>query len=189
MPRQLFRPVSRQKRSLCLLSTVALLSSLGTVAISFTPPSWAQGLPGLTIFSGVKQENQLSWRMDFDGQPGVTDRYRLRIPAKKMEFAVEEFSITYPDTYKGEFDTKEIAIKVNDKEVPVSDVNWDAENRVIEIYPQTPVPANSRVELVLSQVRNPNRIGTHYFNAMVRSPGDLPLMRYLGTWILTIGNR
>jgi hypothetical protein len=127
--------------------------------------------------------------MDFDGTPGTTDRYRLRIPAKKMEFAVEEFSITYPDTYKGEFDPDEIAVKVNGDEVPLSDTTWDSENRIIEIYPQTPVPANSRVELVLSQVRNPNRIGTHYFNAMVRSPGDLPLMRYVGTWILTIGTR
>ncbi|MBW4466390.1 MAG: DUF2808 domain-containing protein [Pegethrix bostrychoides GSE-TBD4-15B] len=182
------RQISRQNLSR-LLSALAVLGGLGAAVSSLTSPSWAQGLPGLTIFSGVDRANQLSWRMDFDGVPGGTDRYRLRIPSKKMEFAVEQFSITYPDTYKGEFDTDDIEVKVNGDRVDLNEVTWDPENRIIEIYPQTPVPADTRVELVLSQVRNPNRVGTHYFNALVRSPGDLPLMRYVGTWILTIGTR
>jgi hypothetical protein len=178
--------MSRQKNTLRLLSMFAVAGSL---LVGVVPLVRAQGLPGFTIFSGVDRENQLSWRMDFDGEPGVRDRYRLRIPAKKMEFAVEQFSITYPDTYRGEFDPKEVELKVDGDEVALDDVTWDAENRVIEIYPQTPVPADTRVEIVLSDVRNPNRLGTHYFNAMVRSPGDLPLMRYVGTWILSIGRR
>ncbi|MFM7424935.1 MAG: DUF2808 domain-containing protein [Elainella sp.] len=178
--------MSRQNITLRFLSALALS---GSVLVGMAPPAFAQGLPGFTIFSGVERENQLSWRMDFDGEPGVRDRYRLRIPAKKMEFAVEQFSITYPDTYRGEFDPQEVELKVDGDEVALDDVTWDAENRVIEIYPQTPVPADTRVEIVLSDVRNPNRLGTHYFNAMVRSPGDLPLMRYVGTWILSIGRR
>lgn len=183
MPRQ----TSGQKISLRILSGLAVLGGLGILANS-PLPALAQGLPGLTIFSGVDRANQLSWRMDFDGVPGRTDRYRLRIPAKKMQFAVEQFSITYPDTYTGTFNTDDIEVEVNGDAVELGDVTWDPENRIIEIYPQTPVPADSRVELVLSEVRNPNRIGTHYFNALVRSPGDLPLMRYVGTWILTINN-
>jgi hypothetical protein len=178
--------MSRQKITLCLLSVLAVS---GCMVTGFAPRSTAQGLPGFTIFSGIDRQNQLNWRMDYDGEPGVQDRYRLRIPAKKMQFAVEQFSITYPTTYRGEFDPKAVAVKVNGKEVPLSDVNWDSENRVIEIYPQEPVPAASQVEIVLSRVQNPTRVGTHYFNAMVRSPGDLPIMRYLGTWILTIGRR
>lgn len=172
--------------------TLRLLSALavsGCVITGFAATGFAQGLPGLTIFSGVDRENQLGWRMDYDGRPGARDRYRLRIPAKKMEFAVEQFSITYPDTYRGRFDPDEVAVKVNGDEVALDEVNWDPENRVIEIYPQQPVPADTRVEIILSHVYNPTRLGTHYFNAMVRSPGDLPLARYLGTWILTIGNR
>ncbi|MCU0525672.1 MAG: DUF2808 domain-containing protein [Elainella sp. Prado103] len=168
------------------LSTVAIA---GCLTAGFIPFAQAQGLPGFTIFSGVERENQLSWRMDFDGEPGRRDRYRLRIPAKKMEFAVEQFSITYPDTYRGQFDPEAVEVKVDGDEVSLDEVTWDPENRIIEIYPQQPVPADTRVEIVLSEVRNPTRIGTHYFNAMVRSPGDLPLMRYVGTWILTIGRR
>lgn len=80
-------------------------------------------------------------------------------------------------------------MRANGDEIPLDEVTWDPENRVIEIYPQSPVPADTRVEIVLSNVRNPNRIGMHYFNALVRSPGDLPMMRYVGTWILSISRR
>lgn len=169
-----------------LLSAVAISGCLLT---GWATASFAQGLPGLTIFSGIDRENQLNWRMDFDGVPGVRDRYRLRIPARKMTFAVEQFSITYPETFRGTFNPDSVRVKVNGDEVPLDEVSWDRENRVIEIYPQEAVPADTRVEIVLSDVRNPNRIGTHYFNALVRSPGDLPMMRYVGTWILSIGRR
>jgi hypothetical protein len=178
--------MSRQKFMLRLLSALA---ASGCLVTGFAAIGQAQGLPGFTIFSGVERENQLGWRMDYDGQPGVRDRYRLRIPAKKMEFAVEQFSITYPDTYRGRFDPESVEVRVNGDEVVLDEVTWDPENRVIEIYPQTPVPADTRIEIVLSNVRNPNRIGTHYFNALVRSPGDLPMMRYVGTWILSISRR
>jgi hypothetical protein len=178
--------MSRQKFTLRLLSALA---ASGCLVTGFAAIGQAQGLPGFTIFSGVERENQLGWRMDYDGEPGARDRYRLRIPAKKMEFAVEQFSITYPDTYRGRFDPESVEVKVNGDGVALDEVTWDSENRVIEIYPQTPVPADTRIEIVLSNVRNPNRIGTHYFNALVRSPGDLPMMRYVGTWILSISRR
>ncbi|MBF2046424.1 MAG: DUF2808 domain-containing protein [Leptolyngbya sp. IPPAS B-1204] len=175
-----------RKYTLRLLSALAISGCLVTSLASI---GLTQGLPGFTIFSGVERENQLSWRMDFDGEPGVRDRYRLRIPAKKMELAVEQFSITYPDTYRGRFDPNAVEVRANGDEIPLDEVTWDPENRVIEIYPQSPVPADTRVEIVLSNVRNPNRIGMHYFNALVRSPGDLPMMRYVGTWILSISRR
>jgi len=56
--------------------------------------------------------------------------------------------------------------------MPLQEVKWDKENHLIEIYPQEPVPANSRVELVFSNVKNPNFGGTYYFNCL--SP-DVPL--------------
>lgn len=146
-----------------------------------------QGLPGLTIFSGVERENELGYRLDFNGRPNQYDRYRLRIPASKMNLAVEQFSVSYPEAYQGTFDPEEVEVRVRGESVPLDEVLWDQENRVIEIYPQQPVPAGTRVELVFSNVRNPRNSGTHYFNALVRSPGDIPLMRYVGTWILIIG--
>jgi len=69
--------------------------------------------------------------------------------------------------------------------MPLQEVVWDKENRLVEIYPQEPVPAGSKVELVFSNVKNPSFGGTYYFNCHL-SPGDVPLRRYLGTWILSI---
>jgi hypothetical protein len=151
--------------------------------------SWAESNPGLTLFSGVKGENQLSYRLDFGGQPSGWDRYRLRVSHKKMKIAVAHFIIQYPQYYKGVFDPKGVELKVKDKKVPLSDVKWDKENHVIQIFPQEPVPAGSNVELILSNVQNPTFGGVYYFNCSVQSPGDVPLSRYIGTWIISISNQ
>ena len=166
-----------------VLSALAVTSFLLT---GFPALILAQSLPGLTIFSGVKSENQLPFRLDFGGQPNGWDRYRLRIPAKKLNLAAAQFSISYPDYYKGDFDTKSIEVRVKDKKVPLQEVKWDKQNHVVEIFPQQPIPANSRVELVFSNVRNPAFGGTYYFNCQIQSPGDVPLLRYIGSWILSI---
>jgi hypothetical protein len=170
---------SQKSKAMRLFSGLAVVGCLLTgVATS----SLAQGLPGLTIFSGVDRENQLGYRLDFGGEPSRPDRYRLRIPQRKMTLAASEFIVAYPESFTGRFDPDEVELKVDGKKVAVESVNWDQENRVIEVYPQETVAA------ILSEVRNPRGVGTHYFNALVRSPGDVPLNRYLGTWILSIGN-
>jgi hypothetical protein len=78
-------------------------------------------------------------------------------------------------------------IRVKGKSVPLQEVNWNKESRVIELIPQEPVPANSPVELVFSNVKNPSSPGIFYFNCQILSPGDVPLLRYLGTWELSVG--
>jgi hypothetical protein len=142
----------------------------------------------LTIFSGVERQNQLGYRLDYFGKLGARDRYRLRIPRDKMQVAVSEFFIDYPETYQGRFDPDAVRLEVNGDSVTLDEVEWDSENRVISIYPAEPVPANTRIEIVLSNVRNPNRVGTHYFNALIVAAGDVPVRQYVGTWILTIGD-
>ncbi|MDB9307184.1 DUF2808 domain-containing protein [Aphanizomenon sp. CS-733/32] len=164
-----------------LLSALAVTSCLlaGLPAITL-----AQN--GLTLFSGVNSANQLPFRLDFGGQTNSTDRYILRVPAKQMKLAVAQFAITYPDYYKGTFDPKSVEVIVKGKKVPLSEVKWDKEGGVIQIFPEEPVPAGRKVELVLSNVQNPAFGGVYYFKCQVLSPGDVPLLRYLGTWIISI---
>jgi hypothetical protein len=167
----------------CLLSALAVTSCLLT---SFSATTWAQSLPGLTLFSGVKADNQLPYRLDFGGQTNSTDRYILRLPAQKMKLAVAQFAITYPDYYKGSFDTKSVEVLVKGKKVALSEVKWDKAGGVIQIFPQEPVRAGQKVELVFSNVENPSFGGVYYFRCQVLSPGDVPLLRYIGTWIISI---
>ncbi|MDZ8109702.1 MAG: DUF2808 domain-containing protein [Nostoc sp. DedQUE12a] len=166
-----------------LLSALAVTSFL---LAGFPVVSLAQSLPGFTLFSGVKGENQLPFRLDFGGQTNGWDRYRLRIPGQRMKLAVAQFAITYPDYYEGIFDPKKIEVRVKGKSVKLSEVKWDKEGKLISIFPEEPVPAGSGVELVFSNVRNPPFGGMYYFNCQVLSPGDVPLLRYMGTWILSI---
>ncbi len=167
-----------------LVSAVAVTSCLLT---GFSVRSWAQSNPGLTLFGGVPRENQLSYYLDFGGQPNGWDRYRLRIPAKKMELGVAQFAISYPDYYDGKFDPKKIEVRVRGKSMPLSEVEWDKENHRIQIYLEEPISANNPVELVFSNVKNPAFGGIYYFNCQILTPGDVPLPRYLGTWIMSIG--
>jgi Protein of unknown function (DUF2808) len=168
-----------------LFSAVAVSACLLT---GFPTVTLADGLPGFTLWGGVNRERQLPFRLDFGGRPSSWDRYRLRIPAKKMKLAVAQFSITYPNYYDGQFDPKDVEVRVRGKSLPLQEVKWDRENRVIQIFPQEPVPAGNTVELVLSNVKNPNFGGMFYFNCQIQTPGDVPLMRYIGTWILSINN-
>jgi hypothetical protein len=174
-------------KKLTARSAFSTLAIAGCLLGAVPAVTLAQGLPGLTIFSGVKPEYRLSYRLDFGGHTNAWDRYRLRVPAKKMKLAVAQFSITYPNYYKGKFDPKDMEIRVKGKSVPLQEVNWNKENRVIELIPKEPIPANSAVELVFSNVKNPSSPGIFYFNCQVLGAGDVPLLRYLGTWELSVG--
>jgi hypothetical protein len=166
-----------------VFSSLAIASCL---VAGLAPVTQAQGLPGLTIFGGVRGDENLDYRLDYGARAGSWDRYRLRIPAKKMKLAVAQFVITYPKYYKGVFNPKDIQVYVKDKEIKLQEIKWNKENNLLEIYPAEPVPAGNSVEIHLSDVRNPTFGGMFYFNCQVLSPGDVPLLRYLGTWVITI---
>lgn len=166
-----------------LLATVAVAGSLFTGLAATTV---AQSTPGFTIFSGVRGENELRYFLDFGGRPFNYDRYRLRIPSTKMDTGVAEFIISYPEYYDGIIDPGAIELTVRGRTIP-ADAVLDQQARRIQIVPREAVVAGSPVEIILSNVKNPQYGGTYYFEAFANSPGDIPLARYLGTWILTIG--
>lgn len=172
-----------------VVSTLALPAACfafaGSLIASAPLAAFADGLPGLTIFSGVEAKNQLNYRLDFGGRIGSWDRYRFRVPREKVKVAIAQFSIDYPNYFKGTFDPKEVELLVNNKKVAIQEVKWEKENYAIEVFPQDPIPAGSSVELVFSNVRNPNSSGMFYFNCRVLSAGDV-LVRDIGTWIVTI---
>jgi hypothetical protein len=145
----------------------------------------AQGLPGVTLFGGPDQANLLNFFLQ-SGRAGERDRYKLRIPADKLNLAVELISITYPDYYKGKIDPDEIEIRIKDEAIPLDDVIVDQENHFVEIYPTEPIPAGTKIEIVFSNVKNPTFGGMYQFNANIRTPGDVPMLRYVGTWLLNI---
>jgi hypothetical protein len=148
--------------------------------------SWADSNPGLTLFSGVKRENLLSYNLQFGGRPNAWDRYKLYIPAKKMTQGASKIYVDYPESYTGKFDPDDIEVRVKGESWPLREVYWDQESRLIEIDLEKPIEESTKVEVVLSNVKNPRFGGTFYFNCQVMAAGDVPIRLYLGTWILTI---
>lgn len=170
------------RRVLGIFSAVAVTSCLLT---GFQGVSMAQS--GINLWSGVRRENQLNHRFDFGGQANGWDRLRLRADAKRFTNAVARLVISYPEYYKGSFDPKKIEVRARGKSIPLQEARWDKDNRVIEIFPAEPIPAGTGVEIVLSNIKNPSFGGMYYFNLAIQSPGDVPLSRYIGTWIISVG--
>ena len=158
--------------------------------------SWAQTNPGFTFTwggDGPSAKQQLKYVLDY-GTPGhLNDRYRLKLGTQKV--AISGITISYQDYYTGKFDAKSIELRVGveskffggsrGKALPTK-IDVDQENRLIQLTPEEVIPAGTSVEVILSNVKNPSSGGMYYFNARISSPGDVPLMRYIGTWILSI---
>ncbi|MGB8701248.1 MAG: DUF2808 domain-containing protein [Thermosynechococcaceae cyanobacterium] len=159
--------------------------------------TWAQSNPGFTFSwgdRGPSGKQQLGYVLEY-GTPGhMQDRWRLKV--KQQTLAVDSIKISYPDYFDGEFNEKQITLQDPPKSkflgfgkvatIPVSSVKVDKDNRLIEIIPEAPIPSGKAFEIVLSDVENPRSGGMYYFNCSITSPGDLPLSRYVGTWVLSI---
>ncbi|MGB5631952.1 MAG: DUF2808 domain-containing protein [Waterburya sp.] len=156
------------------------LGGVHTVAI-------AQGGSGLVIF-GNREVDILSYYLDFGGIADNRDRYRLRIPKKKLENGATQFVISYPDYFDGKFDTDKIEVRLNgdkDKSLPLKNVVWDEKNRFIQIDLEQPLKEPKKVELVFSNVRNPE-VGTYYFYARVVPAINTPGAQLVGAWVVSI---
>jgi len=146
----------------------------------------AQG-SGWTLWGGPKKE--LRYTAD-SGQVGQWDRYYLHVPRQRV--AVAEYYITYPEHYRGQFDPKAVEVLRSrtwgkeQQKFRVGEVVWDKENRLLRIALVDPVPADTPVDIVLSNVKNPRNSGMYFFNLQVLSPGDIPLPRQVGTWVITL---
>ncbi len=173
------------------------LAISGCIVSSIPIISHAQG--GLTIFSGVNRENILNYYLDYDGKKYNRDRYKLRISGKKLTGGAAKFFISYPDYFDGKFDVDmdyekepkknpvQVRVKKSKKQeyLALREVIWDKESRIIEIELEEPLRESRKVELVFSNVKNPD-IGTYNFNCDVLPAADLPIRQYVGTWIINI---
>jgi len=175
--------------SLSALAAVSLLAAVPAIVR-------AQALPGITIFGGVEPQYRLNYRLDFGGNAEqYGERYRLRISRKKLDKAVSQFAISIrhgnTPTFDGEFDLKDVEVRVggdNGEKYPVSEVTWNAEDSVLNIYmaADQPIPAGRDVTIMLGNVRNPS-FGMYRFLCNVVAVGDASYqVQYIGTWEISI---
>lgn len=172
------------RKSKSLLTALALAAS--TIAGVHTIAN-AQGTPGLVLF-GDRDVDILNYYLDFGGIADNRDRYRFRVPKKKLANGVTQFVISYPDYFDGKFDTDRIEVRLDndkDKSLPLKNVVWDEENRLVQIDLAQPLKDPKKVELVFSNVRNPD-VGTYYFYGQVVPAVNVPVPERIGAWVVNI---
>lgn len=152
--------------------------ALGVTSVAAA--SIAQTGAGIILFGNVR-DSALSYYLD-GGRSKQLDRYYLEIPAQKTQ--ISQVIVTYKDNYDGEFDPNSMELRFNDRSLPLQSTSWDKENRRIEVVTKEPIPAGRSLKLVLSNVRNPFYSGLYQFDARVLGPAELPLLRYIGSWVI-----
>lgn len=169
-----------------MFKKLAFYSCCAAIVLSYAPAltrpdtAQAQQNAGIILWGSAK-DKALDYVLDY-GRANQIDRYYLEIPAQK--FAVSEILVTYPENFTGEFDQSSIDLRVNNKNLPLQSAKWNKEARVVEVVLQEPVPANKPMKLVLSNVQNPTFGGLFQFDARVRGNTDLPMLRYIGSWVI-----
>ena len=81
----------------------------------------------------------------------------------------------------GGFDSKTKCIE----NIP-SDIEINKNDKKVEIYPISPVPANKDSYAVVFKVINPHRSGLYQFHSFGKSSGPIPIATYLGSWTIKI---
>ena len=150
--------------------------------------SMANGNSGLVIFSGIENRSDiLEYKLDFNGRPKFYgERMRVRVPKKKLTQGVSKFFVSYlkDPKFDGKFNTKSVDVRVGGESIPIKEIYWDKENRVLEIDIEKDLEAGNSVDLVFSNLKNPSS-GTYYFICDILTSGQIPLRVYVGTWIVS----
>ena len=81
----------------------------------------------------------------------------------------------------GGFDSKTKCLK----NIP-SDIEINKEDKKVEIYPFSPVPANKDSYAVVFKIINPQRSGLYQFHSFGKSSGPIPITSYMGSWTIKI---
>lgn len=168
-------------KKLAVYSCFAAISLNCATSLVTPEPSSAQTNSGIILFGKIR-DNALEYRLDAGRANYNGDRYYLDL--KPQKFQVSEVLVTYPDYYTGEFDPNSIDLRVNNRNLPLESAKWDKESRVISVIPKEPIPPNKPIQLVLSNVRNPTFGGLFQFDARVKGIDDLPMLRYIGSWMI-----
>ncbi|HZG39654.1 MAG TPA: DUF2808 domain-containing protein [Nodosilinea sp.] len=175
-------------------AALGLAAVAAAVGLSIALPQPIQAQTGLTIFGGVDAEFRLGYLIDFNRPHSSNARYYLNIMRTKLPRDVISLEIDYPETFTeigGRIDPNKIELRSGDWRgrdvIPLKAADLiEGENR-IELIPAEPIPANTNLVVVLSDVRNPRRYGYHYFNLRMMYQGDV-INQYVGTWPMEIAS-
>ncbi|HIK43899.1 MAG TPA: DUF2808 domain-containing protein [Leptolyngbyaceae cyanobacterium M65_K2018_010] len=185
------------KRLLPLLPLGLVVTTVATGLSSGLMPrpaaAQADSGGGLTIFGGVPAEYRLRYYTDFNTVRSTRARYYLEVARTKVPRDVVILDVEFPESFTengGRLNLDAIELRQGDwrgrDRIAIQSINLFEEENRIEIIPAEPIPANTSFVVVMSNIRNPDRYGYHYFNLRMMYQGDV-IDQYVGTWPMELG--
>lgn len=156
----------------------------------------AQGTPGLMEF---RWDNTSDFRKLYffmtDTARLKRSEYYLVLKPKDRRTAMLKLTVKLPEYWDGDLSAKRMQLCLMEEggmtsrtrckqKIPAT-IELSANGRVIEVFPETPVPDNRTVGLYMV-VFNPFDAGMFQFNAFIQPPGDIPVSTYVGTWMIQV---
>ena len=128
-------------------------------------------------------------------KPNRRSSYFLLIKKKDRDRAIMKLDVTVPKYFKSKIETKNIRLayceagsiskrtKCGDT-IPAT-ITLNNEGKLIEIVPAAPIPTDRTIGVEL-KVTNPYGRGMYQFNALAKSPGEVTLTKYIGSWVIEL---
>ena len=122
--------------------------------------------------------------------------YYFFLRKSERKTAILKLSLKFPDYFKATLKTKNINLcKVQMggyqqrtkciKDLPAV-VEIAKDMKTIDIYPNSPIPADKSTYAIRLKMFNPRKTGMYQINAFSQSPGELPISLYVGSYLIEI---
>lgn len=164
-----------------LLQRAKAQSSAGTPGLEFR---WSNNKDFKKLYYFVSNTERNRWA-----------NYFLILKGKDRKAAIMKLDVTVPDYFNTDIDPKNVRLsycniggalkRTRCKETIPAEVKVTDEGNTIEIFPESPVPPDRAIGVVM-YVSNPFNSGMYQFNALAQAPGDVPMAGYLGSWVVEL---
>ena len=171
----------------------ALLLSAGGVNIA--PKSYAS--PGFFEYQWFPEEGYKKLRyLQSSSERLDRSTYYLFLRGKERKADISKLTLRVPEYFEAKIKPKSLSLcKVNvgsytsktrcQKNVP-SEITINANQTIINISPERPIPINKDSYAVVMKIFNPRKRGMFQFQAFSQKDGEIDISTYLGTWNIQV---
>ena len=177
------------------LKKVIKLISISTFLLSLTPISLNSSKALEFQWDSNSDYKKLNWHQTNPEKNSKNKIFLFYRPSDRKT-GLLSINVKIPDNFKSTLKPKNISfckVKIGGfdsktkclEKIP-SDVEVNKEDKKVEIYPISPVPANKHSYAVVFKVINPQRSGLYQFHSFGKSSGPIPIASYMGSWTIKI---
>jgi hypothetical protein len=179
------------------LAATGIFAAAPLAEVAKPSPAKAQATPSLLEF---RWEDNRDYRKLYYFQSSSRKlqraEYYFFLRPKDRRNAILKLTIDVPDHFKAKIDPKKIKLckmqlgsmlaRSKCLETLPASIEVNDSQTSIEVFPETPLPADETTYAVVMNIFNPNSAGMFQFNALAQAPGDVPVSGYLGSWSIDI---